>query len=295
MAKRFLTIITLIIISLSVVACSNRETDTIAMQYDTLGYPAIETVTDPENTYTVCEYTIMVARDAMNRVWQELTIPQGQAGAFDIDATIVQAIYDDEPFIMTTEINLQMITDGFRTERLLTYELLSTENYTVLGILQLYTIEEGNDIISFLFFVDGIETYYDENYASLGIERLWDILFSNIPDMPIERLRISTIEITENGNTVIDVFIHAQEELDYVRDVVGDYAPYLEKYLEKYLENFAIRDFRNTIILDSNSNPQGVATEMRFRTRRSGIWTGYSTTITLTFNAFGEDVEIRLP
>jgi hypothetical protein len=239
-AKKFLTIITLIII---LVACGNRETD------------------------TVCEYTIMAARDAMNRVWQELTIPQGQAGAFDIDATIVQ-VYSDEPFIMTTEVNLQMITDGFRTERLLTYEVLRAE----FGILQLYTIEEGNNIISYLFFVDGIETYYDENYARVGIEGLWDILFSNVPNMPIERLRSSAIEIMENGNTVIDVFIHAQEEVGY--------AP--------YLGNLVISYYRNTIILDSNGNPQGVAREWRL--------TDYSTTrITLTFNAFGEDVEIHLP
>jgi RNAse (barnase) inhibitor barstar len=259
MSKKFMKIFSLFIIAL--VACGNGEA------YVETAQPS--------------DYTI--ARLAMDRIRNEIIIPQGQAGAFDVDATIVQALYDDETFVLTTEINWRMITDGYRTERLLTWESPDIG----LGKLQLYALEEGDEVISFMFFVDGVETYYDERYANLGIESLWDILSDSVPNMPIERLLASTIEITENENTVIEILVHAQEDLDYVRDLAGDYVP--------NLANLEINIHRTAIVLDSDDTPQGFSIEMRFQTYRNGTWTGTSSTNTFNFNAFGDNVEIYLP
>ena len=238
----------------------------------------------------------VLAYETYSNIFHYLSIGPGQPGAYDIDLVMdMDMTMFGETVHTRTYASMVMIADGHRTQAsiAMTMDMGELDGMS-LGTtdMEMYMVLEGETLTAMRFKVDGQEIPA-EFFPDGELEAIFEAAFEdtvNLPELYLEAVLSAEFEELD-GNTVIHMALDGEALLDLTMSRMenalgGAWVP-ADMDVEA-------ADIYMTIVTDGHGNPLSLVMEWPMRISLDGEEAVMTSISTLTFNAFGDNVEMSL-
>jgi len=229
------------------------------------------------------------AYETYANLMQLMAVGAGQSGAYDVDMVMEMTMdIEGETMNMTSTGNMVMIADGDHIQSSMTMEMDMGEIDGVpIGTMtmELHMEVDGTEVLDMRLIVDG-----DEIPSEFLPQDMMEAMFEDALNMPnVSEGMFVSVEIEEiGGNTAFHIVLDGEMLTEFTSQMLDGMMDGMMLGVDM---DIASDNMNMTILTDSVGNPISMTMEMNMQMEVDGEEATIHALTTMTFNAFGDDVD----